>query len=243
MAARYLIRFDDICPGMNWTAWQQVEEIVREAGVRPLLAVVPDNRDPALNVAEPVTDFWDRVRGWQAMGWSIGLHGYQHRYVTHASGIIGRNRYSEFAGLARDEQKDKLSQGLQIFAGHGVRADAWIAPAHSFDETTVELLGELGIDTISDGYALSPYRCERGMLWIPQQFGRFIGMPTGTWTVCLHVNSWTSKDVASFRAGVQRFSHRTVSLDELKRAFGQREKGFEDGVFHTLFRTLRSLRG
>src|SRR5260370_42375028 len=49
--------------------------------LKPILAVVPDNQDPMLKVDAPVADFWDRVRQWQARGWTIALHGYQHRYV------------------------------------------------------------------------------------------------------------------------------------------------------------------
>ncbi len=46
MKARYLIRFDDICPTMNWTIWEQVEQVLRTYHVQPILAVVPDNQDP-----------------------------------------------------------------------------------------------------------------------------------------------------------------------------------------------------
>lgn len=243
MPARYLIRFDDICPGMNWAVWEPVERIVREAGVRPLLAVVPDNRDPELAVAPPAAGFWDRVRAWQALGWGIGLHGYQHRYVTKSSGIIGRNRYSEFAGLPRDAQRRKLANGLRIFAEQGVAADAWVAPAHSFDQVTLELLVELGVDTVSDGYALSPYRDHRGLLWIPQQLGRFIRMPLGVWTVCLHINGWGPAQVAAFGDDMARFGGRAASLQELKQTGDRREKGLQDDLFQALFRTVRSLRG
>ena len=101
MLTRYLVRFDDICPTMNWTVWRQVEEALVEEGVEPILAVVPDNRDPNLTFDWPEPRFWDRVRQWQARGWTIGMHGYHHRYETEDAGIVGRNRYSEFAGLSR----------------------------------------------------------------------------------------------------------------------------------------------
>lgn len=64
-AARYLVRFDDICPAMNWDMWGKIETVLRENGVKPILAVVPDNKDPLLDVGAPVSDFWERVRGWQ----------------------------------------------------------------------------------------------------------------------------------------------------------------------------------
>jgi len=126
MGARLLLRFDDICPGMNWPVWRVVEETLRELGIRPLLAVVPDNRDPELNVHRPDPSFWDHVRGWQQLGWSIGLHGFQHRCTSASAGILGRNRSSEFAGLPESEQKRKLETALGILRKQRVRADAWI---------------------------------------------------------------------------------------------------------------------
>src|SRR5437660_1103665 len=84
--ARFLIRFDDVCPTMNWAIWNDLESLLGSIGVKPIVAVVPDNRDPALVVAPAVSDFWDRVRGWKARGWSIGIHGHQHVYRTSSPG-------------------------------------------------------------------------------------------------------------------------------------------------------------
>jgi hypothetical protein len=66
--ARYLVRFDDICPGMNWRVWGEIEKILVDGGVKPMLAVVPANDDPQLDVAPREPGFWERVRGWQARG-------------------------------------------------------------------------------------------------------------------------------------------------------------------------------
>src|SRR5437762_2289395 len=77
--ARYLVRFDDICPGMNWPMWREIEKVLADADVRPMLAVVPANEDAHLDVGPREPRFWELVRGWQARGWTIGLHGYQHR--------------------------------------------------------------------------------------------------------------------------------------------------------------------
>ena len=48
MSAKYLIRFDDICPTMKWSTWEKVEDILLRSNVKPILAVVPDNQDPSL---------------------------------------------------------------------------------------------------------------------------------------------------------------------------------------------------
>lgn len=239
---QFLLRFDDICPAMNWTVWRDVEAILVEAGVKPLLAVVPDNCDSTLNVHSPVADFWDRVRDWQCIGWSIGLHGFQHRYVTKAAGIIGRNKYSEFAGLSRSAQKHKLVRALEIFRRESVRPDAWVAPGHSFDDLTVDILAELGVKVISDGYSLFPYVCRRGVQWIPQQLGQFRSVPFGTWTVCLHINSWTAGNVAAFRNDLYQYRSTIVSLSELQEQYRDRPQGFSDYMFFSSFRALRAIR-
>ncbi len=92
--ARYLIRFDDICPTMNWAVWDSIEEYLIRYRVRPILAVVPDNQDPNLVIDPPRDDFWERVRHWQRMGYSIALHGYQHRYVSSNAGLLLLNHQS-----------------------------------------------------------------------------------------------------------------------------------------------------
>src|ERR1700676_5179596 len=77
MSVKFLLRFDDICPTMDWKIWNEVETILVEEGIKPILAVIPDNQDETLHDAEPNRHFWDRVRSWQTRGWTIGLHGYQ----------------------------------------------------------------------------------------------------------------------------------------------------------------------
>lgn len=186
MKGRYLLRFDDICPRMDWEAWEPLEDATRECGIKPILAVVPDCQDPKLNVGPPVLDFWARVRGWQAEGWAIGLHGFQHRYATQDPGILGLHPSSEFAGLAFEDQVDKLRRGLAIFRQEGVRADCFIAPGHSLDWTTVAALQTVGLRVISDGLALGPCRDALGTIWVPQQIASIRPIPVGVWTFCYH---------------------------------------------------------
>jgi predicted deacetylase len=235
MNARYLVRFDDICPTMNWRAWSDIEGVLIEHHVRPILAVVPDNRDPGLCVDDPVPDFWDRVRTWQARGWSIGLHGYQHRCLTPHGGLVGLNAASEFAGLPRPEQRRKLELALAAFARERVRPDAWIAPAHSFDETTVELLAQLGLRCINDGFALEPFSDERGVTWVPQQLWRFRRMPFGVWTVCFHHNGWTARHLARFADDVVRFRPVITELGSVVKGSSSRRRGPLDALAAVAF--------
>jgi len=200
---------------MNWKAWAEIEAILLQRRLKPMLAVVPDNRDPVLQVDSPVRDFWDRVRAWQDRGWTIALHGFQHRYVNRHAGLAASRKASEFAGLPAAEQREKLRRGLEIFRREGVNSRVWIAPSNTFDTTTVELLPDFGIRFISVGYFQFPYICRRGLTWVPQQMHYFRPAPAGMWTVCYHHNWWDESRIAKFREDVDHYRANISSLDQI----------------------------
>jgi predicted deacetylase len=229
MRARFILRFDDICPTMNWRVWNEIEQELIELGINPILAVVPDNRDKDLVVSAPgVEDFWNRVRSWQKFGWTIGLHGYQHRYLTDDAGMFGRMRRSEFAGLPREIQEMKLRTAIGIFHRHQVLPEVWVAPAHSFDATTIALLSKLGVRIISDGYALYPYQDNEGVTWIPQQFGKFRKLPLGVWTICCHFNEWSPGELERFRQDIRTYRNHFTAVAELLKSYKERRRSWLD---------------
>jgi predicted deacetylase len=242
MSARYLIRFDDLCPTMNWKLWREIEAILLERGIAPLLAVVPDNQDPSLVAGEAHPRFWDQVRKWQAQGWTIGLHGYQHRFVSRNAGIVGLHKRSEFAGLPEAEQEYKLSRAVEIFRREQIEPQAWVAPAHSFDETTVKTLKGLGIPVISDGFSLAPHRDSEGMLWVPQQLWKFRWRPFGVWTVCYHHNQWSAADLRKFAQDLAANRGRIANFPEVIAAYGHRAPGWVDSFYGHTHRTVIALR-
>jgi predicted deacetylase len=215
---QYLLRFDDICPTMNWTLWREIEAILIERGLKPILAVVPDNQDPTLQVDSPTEDFWDRARVWQSLGWTIALHGFQHRYVSRNAGLVATRKKSEFAGLPEAEQREKLRRGMEIFDREGITSRVWIAPGNAFDATTVSLLPEFGIDVISAGYFQFPYVDAKKITWMPQQMYYFRPAPTGVWTVCYHHNEWEPSRLSKFRKEVDSYAANIVSLDDVLNA-------------------------
>lgn len=229
--AHYLIRFDDICPKMNWAVWRRVEETLTAAAIKPMLAVVPDNRDETLDVDHANADFWQEVRRWQGMGWTIGLHGYQHTYVTPEAGLIGLNRRSEFAGLSYREQAEKIRRGVEIFEHNGVRPDLWIAPAHSFDAVTLESLAEAGITTVSDGFFAYPGTDRRGTRWLPQQLWEFRPLSFGVWTVCYHCNDWDDARLQKFAAYVDAYKDNIIGAEEALQRYRDRRQGVSDFAF------------
>jgi predicted deacetylase len=235
MSAKFLLRFDDICPTINWPIWQKLEDVMVDEGVRPILSVIPDNQDPNLNEGQPNERFWERVRAWQARGWTIGLHGYQHRYVTQNAGIVGLKPYSEFAGVPLAEQRAKLEQAMRIFNREEVRADVWVAPAHSFDDNTIQALIGLGVRTISDGLALYPHRDSRNVMWVPQQLWRFRAVPFGVWTICIHSHDDMYLDAKHFRRCIREYKDSMTNLPAVVDAYAQRKCSLLDGIFGNMW--------
>jgi len=226
---------------MNWSIWNQIEPLLTKHHVAPIIAVVPDNQDPKLNVHTPRADFWAWVRERQAAGWCIALHGYRHLYETRDAGIMGINTRSEFAGLPEAVQREKLARGLQIFRDNGVHADAWVAPAHSFDVVTVRLLREFGVDTISDGFFFRPVRY-LDSYWIPQQLWHFRPMPGGTWTVCLHCNSYGESEVERLRKWLDAYAGRMTSVAEVRQLHSARPANWLDRGIASLMPAARAVR-
>src|SRR5262249_31486552 len=235
MNARYLIRIDDVCPTMNWSIWPRVEEVLRTAEVKPLVAVVPDNQDPELKADTPNRQFWNTVRAWQAQGWTIGLHGYQHLAITRSGGVLRLSTWSEFSGLPLDEQRFKLRRALDVFEEHGVRPEVWVAPAHSFDRTTLVALRDAGVRCVSDGFSLYTYSDADGMAWIPQQLWHFRRIPFGIWTVCLHVNRWTMADVDRLRSSVRELADLLTDWSSVISLYRLRRRSPIDRMFSKMY--------
>ena len=218
MKAKYLLRLDDACEMMNHQKWQRMEALLDKHNVKPMVAVIPLNKDKAFNDSPLDRDiFWDKVKSWQKKGWEIAQHGYTHEYVTKSSGdfTVG-NKYSEFAGLLYSIQEEKISKGHSVFIEQGIEVNSWIAPAHTFDTDTVRALKEkTKISIISDGIALFPYEKE-GFTWVPVQVANFRKFLFGYWTVCLHPNEFEEKDFVRLEKGLEKFKKEIITVDEIK---------------------------
>lgn len=182
---------------MDLRRWTKLEAMFDRLGIRPLVAVVPDNQDPELQVDVPDGGFWDRVRDWQAKGWAVAMHGYQHRFhfVDRKRLVLPFYDRSEFAGLSLDEQAARIRASWQIFQKERVSPRVWIAPAHCFDRTTLAALrAETPIRIVSDGIACDQYQ-EDDFFWLPQQLWAFTEKSSGLWTICLHPNTMTDRAI------------------------------------------------
>ena len=53
-----LIRIDDIAPNMNWNYMDKCEKIFDDLKIKPLLGVIPNNKDPELLRYQFNEKFW-----------------------------------------------------------------------------------------------------------------------------------------------------------------------------------------
>ena len=134
MKAKYLFRLDDASPYSNLKKWRTIEDIFKKYDIKPIVAVIPDNKDPTLVLQEENLNFWRMVQDWNAKGWSIAMHGYQHLFhpILRNQSIIPYYNRSEFSGLSLKNQKIKIKKSLEIFRQNDIDPKVWIAPAHSF---------------------------------------------------------------------------------------------------------------
>lgn len=246
--ARYVFRMDDITPTMDWQRFWALLRLFQRYHVKPLLGVVPENRDRSLDLQDHHPQFWEIMNLLvERNSVDIAQHGYQHilEQPAHDTDHNGRSaeppRRSEFAGYSFQEQLEKIQNGREILRARGLKTDYFFAPNHSFDFTTLRALRAAGFTAVSDGCALRPYQ-DRGLVFVPQQLWQPRWMPTGVFTICLHSNEITPAHIRAIRrflrtpARISSFSH------EVRTYTPQPLEGLHNSVFWGLYSGARLLR-
>lgn len=194
MKRSILIRFDDICPTMNWAEWERADEVMRKYNVKPLIGVIPDSQDPDLMIDSPRADFWDFIKELQRDGYTVAMHGYHHVFDSNVRGIVNTSAKSEYAGNSYQEQFEKIKNGKKQLLSHGIETNIFFAPAHSYDENTLKALAANGFKYVSDGKSRKPFY-RHGILCIPCRSG---GCPKigkgGCYTAVFHAHEWVRPD-------------------------------------------------
>lgn len=236
----YLIRLDDASDHMNTECWDRIERMLDGSGVKPLVGVIPLNRDPMLLEFPEDPGFWAKARSWQEKGWRIALHGYEHLYCSDCAGINPVHDHSEFAGLSLELQREKIREGVAILKEKGLNPTAFFAPSHTFDENTLEALRlESDIRVISDTVANDTY-CRNGFTFIPQQAGRVRELPFKVTTICLHPNFTTDPEFDEIETFLKAHSGQFLDPNAIEPTTRKRsllDRGYELAYF--LKRKLR----
>lgn len=195
------VRLDDITPDMDWERFYAFKALLDRYQVKPLIGVVPDNRDENLKGSKngAPADFWVYVKELQKDGWVIAMHGHRHIYSTKKGGVFPLNDFSEFAGLPFEVQKEKLSDGREMLATKGIETDIFMAPAHSYDKNTLKALRDTGFKSLTDGFGNKPYRWD-GLTFYPISFklSRTLRAKSGYSTMVVHTGTVTDEELKQY---------------------------------------------
>ncbi len=237
----YLIRLDDASDRMDTEKWNRMEAVLDGYGVKPIVGVIPQNKDSALiGLYKENPSFWkDTVRRWQDKGWCLAMHGYEHVYTTASGGINPVNKRSEFAGLDLDEQKRKIHEGYAILKKKGIQPKIFFAPSHTFDKNTLEALRtETDIRIISDTVAFDVY-FEGGFYFIPQQSGHVRKLPFKIVTFCYHPNIMNDRDFSVLEEFLKKYTAKFGTVDSVLK---KRKRTLFDALLRNFYFAFRYLR-
>ncbi len=193
---RIAIRMDDITPDMDWEKFYRFKTILDRFDIKPLIGVVPDNKDLKLQIGEYHENFWEEIKSLRDNGWVIAMHGLNHLYTTDKGGLFPLNHKSEFAGYSLEQQDEMIKNGKEILEGHGISTDIFMAPSHSYDNNTLQALRNNGFKKITDGFGKAPYR-RNGMIFYPISSNRASVLKDsgeGVSTFVVHTNTMNDKD-------------------------------------------------
>tara|TARA_B100000029_G_scaffold412992_1_gene415818 strand:- start:164 stop:931 length:768 start_codon:yes stop_codon:yes gene_type:complete len=227
-----LIRLDDIAENMNWDLMEKSESLFEKYEIKPVLGVIPNNKDKELLSYPKADDFWQKLRNWKSKGWEISMHGFTHVYDkdTNKKDFFKYGGSSEFCGHSLTTQMSRIESGLKKFRDEKIKIRSFFAPNHTYDENTFAALKNLGINEIIDGYGLMPYT-ENQIKFIPQLFYKVFALPFGIQTTQIHLNYWKQKEFDDFERFVANNSKKIIT-------YNQALEKINDNIFYSFINFL-----
>ncbi len=211
------VRLDDITPDMDWERFYAFKALLDKYQVKPLIGVVPDNRDDNLKGSQEKApdNFWKYITELQEEGWCISMHGFRHIYGTSKGGIFPLNDFSEFAGISYGEQLEMLSKGRKMLSERGVETDIFMAPAHSYDNNTLKALKQAGFTKLTDGFGDRPYKW-KGINFYPISFqmSRTLTKEKGYSTMVVHTGTVTDEELVQYEKWFEKEGCEWISYAE-----------------------------
>ena len=211
-----LIRIDDIAENMNWNLMEKTELLFQKYDIKPVLGVVPNNKDTEFLSFPKRNDFWEKVREWKSKGWEIAMHGYTHVYdkmCKKSEDYFNYGGGSEFTGHTLEMQTLRIKNGLKKFEDEKIKIRTFFAPNQTYDKNTFIALKNCGIHEVIDGYGLMPYT-QNNMRFIPQLFNKVILLPFGIQSTKLHLNLWKQEDFEEFEKFIAKNSNKIITYDQ-----------------------------
>ena len=215
MSTKIIVRFDDICPNMDWEKFFYIKIKLHDLGIRSLLGVIPENKDKSFLKYPKKEDFFDLIKYYKNYGDSIAQHGTYHKYTSNSPGILKINNRSEFAGHDLDYQYSLIKKGKEILKKNNCWQPIFMAPSHSFDLNTIRALKKLSFESISDGYGFFPYR-KKGIEFVPQLSSRPFNTGFGLATICIHSNNLNKSRVKNLLDFLSLNRSRIINYEEYR---------------------------
>ena len=210
-----LIRLDDIAENMNWDLMEKSELLFEKYEIKPVLGVIPNNKDNELMSYPKKDDFWELVRKWKGKGWEISMHGSTHVYDKNSNNkdYFSYGGDSEFYGHSLETQISKIENGLKKFSDEKIKIRSFFAPNHTYDKNTFVALKNCEINEIIDGYGFMPY-IENDIKFIPQLFYRILPLPFGIQTFQIHLNYYKEKDFNILKKFIESNSNKIITYNQ-----------------------------
>ena len=235
-----LIRLDDIAENMNWDLMKKSETLFEKYGIKPVLGVIPNNKDNELLSYPKKNNFWEQIRSWRDKGWEITMHGYTHVYDKSCKNedYFSHGGGSEFCGHTLETQISRIKNGLKKFKDEKIKIRSFFAPNHTYDNNTFVALKNFGINEVIDGYGLMPYM-ENDIKFIPQLFYKVFLFPFGIQATQIHLNYWKQKDFDDFERFIKKNSNKIITYDQ---ALAKINNGFFYKLINTLTKKILKIK-
>lgn len=217
MTAKYLVRLDDASESMDFDKWSQVEQVLRSQSIKPIVGLIPMNRDHTVMRGNPNSRLYRQtISRWRSYGWSFAMHGTTHEMqATGDTLIFPVKRRLEQANQPIEAYEELLSKAYNRLKDLGVDVKLWISPGHAITQERVELIHKtLSIDIFSDGYSIRPIS-KYGVKWLPCQLSSLRWRPFGLWTACLHPNTMSRATISYLATSVESLRQQITCLDEI----------------------------
>lgn len=235
------LRLDDITPDMDYTKFNRMKKILDTYQIKPLIGVVPFNKDVNLHWEASHADFADFLSSLKAEGYVIALHGYEHLYTSKSGGIFPLNLFSEYAGVPYEKQVRMLREGKMALQNLGIETDIFMAPAHSFDKNTLKALKTCGFHCVTDGFGDMPYRRE-GLIFYPiaKKRSDCFSDKQGYTTLVVHTNSIKEEEFAGYEEMIAKNQNCFISYSDYLKVEAER-RGFLQNSMEYLIATAKRI--
>ena len=239
----YLLRFDDINPKMNWERFYKIKSVVNEYNIKSILGVVPKCGDYEISKFPENKNYISQLKMMKSNGDLIAQHGYRHITDSKNRGLYGNERRSEFAGLDYKTQFERIDKGKKILVKNDLWQPIFMAPVHTFDNTTMKVLRKLNFRLITDGFSRYPYDFN-GIKMIPQISSMPLprNLPLIS-QLCIHINNLSDYKLNYLISFIEKNYHLFISpIDALEFERNSIFSKFENKIISYLIKAYRNIK-